>query len=913
MGRRTPRWWVLVLGAAYVAYFALLLYCDIRRPEDYGFEADFTSRRMVLSRIVPDRNSPAARAGLQPNDIISVADRRVIRTAADWTLVDEMVEFDRPIALSVVRGGVTLPLALMLRPAPWSYWKTEPGIVLLGVLAVQLAALGFALVIALRRPDDHVAVLGAWALASVAVYTLVSPYRIAAVWRSLPLMAGILLWAPYLSSLAVAAVLFTFFASFPRRLVHSGRVWALLWAPMIAALVLPVRDAVLQIYRGGATAGPLQGELLLAATGIYTMAGLAALVLNYRRLDDVNERRRVKVLVVGAVIGLLPGLLVVASYKLRSHANLSTSIFASRATSLGTLTLLLFPASFAYAIVRHRLFDISVMIRQGVRYAVARGLLASVVPALALLFVADVLLRGDQPLATILKARFWAYGLIAGTAFIAHTRRQQWLRALDRHFFREHYDAQQLLHEVADDIRQVGDFERLAPRVVAQIEAALHPEFVALLVRESSEVKYRSVVAVPAGLAPPPLRVDSKLVALLRVFGKPLEVASGSEAWLKEQLPEDELRLLRECRIELLVPIVTSPGRAESVLTLGVKRSEEPYSQEDRDLLAIIAVNLSLLLDRHPAPPAWANDIVAECPVCGTCWESGRSECPHDAAPLVPGSTPRMLAARYRLERRLGRGGFGTVYSAFDSALDRRVAVKMIREDLLTDAVVAARFQREARLAAAFVHPNVVSVYDFGVSAAARAFLVMELLDGATLREELVRQPRFSAARALAVMRDLCEAMEAAHRRQLLHRDLKPENIFLVSDGVREVGKVLDFGVARAFNEARDLITDGGALVGTLRYMAPAQLRGDAAQAGSDLWALGVIAYEMLAGAHPFAQFATGPFGVMPADYGGALEFALDDAPATWKAFFGRALALDAARRPASPAKLLVELETALR
>src|SRR4029077_6630958 len=119
------------------------------------------------------------------------------------------------------------------------------------------------------------------------------------------------------------------------------------------------------------------------------------LVLNYRRLDDVNERRRAKVVVVGAVAGLLPGLVMVAAYRLRPDADVSASIFTSRITSLGTMSLLLFPASFAYAILRHRLFDISVMIRQGVRYAVARGALVSVVPALGVLLVADVLMRGS--------------------------------------------------------------------------------------------------------------------------------------------------------------------------------------------------------------------------------------------------------------------------------------------------------------------------------------------------------------------------------------------------------------------------------------------------------------------------------------------------------------------------------------
>jgi len=422
MGRRTARWWVYVAAAAFVAYFILLLYCDIRRPEDYGFEADFTSSRMVLSSVVADSESPAARAGLRPNDVIADADRRVIRTVADWTIVDDNVEFGRPIQLNVLRDGATVPMTLTLGRAPWGYWKTEPGIILLGVLGVQLVALGFALVIVLRRPDDGVALLGAWALATVAVYTIVPPYRIGVVWRSLPIVPGALLWAPYTSSHAVAAVLFTFFASFPRRMVHSARVWAALWAPMVLALIQPVRDAVLLIYRAEqATASPLHGQVLMAVTGAYTIAGLAALVLNYRRLDDVNERRRVKVLVIGAVGGLLPGLLVVASYRLRSHANLAASIFASRTTSLGTLTLLLFPASFAYAILRHRLFDVSVMIRQGVRYAVARGVLASVVPGLALLLVIDVLMRGRQPLAVILQTRAWIYaGIgIAGVVAIA--------------------------------------------------------------------------------------------------------------------------------------------------------------------------------------------------------------------------------------------------------------------------------------------------------------------------------------------------------------------------------------------------------------------------------------------------------------------------------------------------------------
>jgi serine/threonine-protein kinase len=271
---------------------------------------------------------------------------------------------------------------------------------------------------------------------------------------------------------------------------------------------------------------------------------------------------------------------------------------------------------------------------------------------------------------------------------------------------------------------------------------------------------------------------------------------------------------------------------------------------------------------------------------------------------------PRLLATRYRLDRRLGRGGFGTVYAAFDAALDRPVAVKMIRDDLLTDPDVARRFQREARLAAAFVHPNVVTVYDFGMTAVARAFLVMELLEGSTLREEL-RRGHFAPSRALAVMRGVCGAMEAGHRRQLLHRDLKPENIMLTKDGDGEIAKVLDFGVAKALNEARDLVSNSGTLVGTLRYMAPAQLRGEEGDPASDVWALGVIAYEMLTGAHPFEHATIGACGV-PTDYHGTIAQPLADAPSRWRGFFTRALAIESADRPHTPAVFFKELEDAL-
>jgi hypothetical protein len=422
-------------------------------------------------------------------------------------------------------------------------------------------------------------------------------------------------------------------------------------------------------------------------------------------------------------------------------------------------------------------------------------------------------------------------------------------------------------------------------------------------------VQYRPLVADPVGLAPAPLSLESPTMAWLRRRGAAIDV---SELKPTTPLPDQELEWLWQNHIELLVPIATDLEDTEAILSLGGKRSEEPYSDEDRDLLAIVAINLALLLKRPAAAAQEAPATFAECPQCGVCYSADAMECQHDETMLERVALPRLLALRYRLDRRVGEGGFGTVYEAFDTALTRRVAVKVIRDDVCGHGGMAPRFQREARLAAGLVHPNVVTMYDFGVAAGTRAFLVMEFLDGVTLREELLRTSCFRPARALAIMRDVCSAIELAHRRQLVHRDLKPENIVLVKNGPSEAAKVLDFGVATALNDVPDVFTNPGLLVGTLRYLAPAQLCGAPADTSADMWALGVIAYELLTGVHPFAHVTLEPFSGTPYDHRTALAVPLGSAPPPWTAFFESALALEKERRPETASRFLAEFEAAL-
>jgi len=273
-----------------------------------------------------------------------------------------------------------------------------------------------------------------------------------------------------------------------------------------------------------------------------------------------------------------------------------------------------------------------------------------------------------------------------------------------------------------------------------------------------------------------------------------------------------------------------------------------------------------------------------------------------------------VLADRYRIDRRLGRGGMGTVYAATDMALDRAVAAKVVRDDLVGREDADSRFHAEARSAAKFAHPNVVTIHDFGVTPAGLGYLVMELLEGVTLRQELQQRGRLSPPHARAVLRDTSAAVDAAHRYQLIHRDLKPDNIFLARSHTNETAKVLDFGLAKALPPASNdtsaaQLTNPGVLIGTPAYMSPEQLRGGDPDPLWDLWALALVAYEMIAGRHPFAGMPIGALSGGADGYHALIAAPLADAPPGCRDFFIRALALDRAIRPQSAHALFDEFQ----
>lgn len=206
-----------------------------------------------------------------------------------------------------------------------------------------------------------------------------------------------------------------------------------------------------------------------------------------------------------------------------------------------------------------------------------------------------------------------------------------------------------------------------------------------------------------------------------------------------------------------------------------------------------------------------------------------------------------LLDGRYRIRARLARGGMATVYTAVDIRLDRLVAVKVMHPALADDEQFVARFIREAKAAARLSHPNVVPVFDQGADGGS-VFLVMEYVAGRTLRDLLHERGRLSPRQALDLLEPVLAALEAAHGAGLVHRDVKPENVLLADDGRV---KVVDFGLARAV-EAANITATTGLLMGTVGYLAPEQVERGSSDARSDVYAAGILLYELLTGTPPY-------------------------------------------------------------
>ena len=235
---------------------------------------------------------------------------------------------------------------------------------------------------------------------------------------------------------------------------------------------------------------------------------------------------------------------------------------------------------------------------------------------------------------------------------------------------------------------------------------------------------------------------------------------------------------------------------------------------------------------------------------------------PRNPAQALPGT---VLAGRYRLDALIGGGSFGTVFRARHLELEREVAVKVLATSAGTDPEALARFRREGASACRVQHPNAVAVLDFGVNLGGVAYLVMELLHGHSLEKELEDKAQLPPRRCAEIVVPICSALAAAHAVGLLHRDIKPSNVFLHRTPQGEVPKILDFGIAKMSGEAAigQSLTVDGSLLGTPAYMAPERFRRGPYGTKSDIYSVGAMLYEMLAGRLPFIPSSADPLALV--------------------------------------------------
>ena len=665
---------------------------------------------------------------------------------------------------------------------------------------------------------------------------------------------------------------------------------------LTAAFLLGV-DGVLPALAWAAAHGRIF-DLSFAAALAANLLIIGEGVGRFRRNRDANERRRIQIVVYTGVSAVVAYACLAVVPVLGSLAGRPLRLAWPLQALLQAIVLL--PAfGLPYAVAVRHVFSPRTVLRQGLQYALARRTLSVLVALPVAALAVALLTERDRPLGAIVLGQPLFYALSVGLALAGFRYRDAARRWLDRRFFRAEYDGREILEALASRVPFETDPPALVALVIAQVDSALHPQAMAVLAGDEDLLPVLATSEPGIGALPR----DGALGTLLHWSNAPLEVFLDDERSPAARLPEADRAWLAASGMSLLVPILAGSGTQRllaGVIGLGQKKSEEPYTPEDRRLLSAIAAQMSAALDlsrlRRRLSTAPATDGVM-------------------AAPAGPGGLPPLIDGRYRLDTVVGAGGMGAVYRAHDLRLGRDVAVKVVRTDLAARPDARQRFEQEALILAQLQHPAIVTIFDFGALPDGSAYLVMELVRGADLRAVLTRERRLPPAQALALVGQLAEAVDFAHRAGVLHRDLKPENVLLPDSGLGP--KVLDFGVATlvepTIGDTGGTPTRGGTIIGTPAYMAPEQLRGERVDGRADIYSLAVMTYEALTGRLPFAAGALAAIdarragGTVPLEVEGlppglarpledALSWSRDDRPATASAFATSLTAASSAR-----------------
>ncbi len=876
-----------------------------------------------------------------------------------------MLKLSLPARLVPPLAAVKLTLGLVAFCATYaSFAGRDPAFAYAnyGLFATVFGATG-ALLLLGGREDRRALALGGFFLA---IATSWSDRPLRNLWQEDPAGYGLLALADALEvSAFIPYFIWVFVREFPspppdRRpyqlMIHLSAIGGLaLFAVNLLAFVLQL----LNVPQAKALAvfAP-EGEREYFYDVVDLLTAVALLVLPWKaRQAQGPERRRALVfqqllaLMFGPAFGFLVIYLVAPGVKPFVDAQPHLRYRISLVLLAPTLAM---PAAIPYAVLVQRVLDVRLIARRALQYLLARSAVTALVavPTVALaLYVAAHSKDSVAHLFSGPRVPLLIAAILTGAAALHY--RKPLLEAIDRRFFREQYDARHILSLLVERIRSIRDSARLADLVSREIDLALHLERASLL-----RLDPNTGFLVDPRNRTRRLDSSSSLALTLSNASAPLEVDLESPHSPFLKLPEKDRRWLAEGGFRLLVPILARDGSLLGLLGLGEKKSGLPFLREDRLLLHAIASNAAWVLElereqalastgsSHSSHPSRGlvepddptpreplltlpTEVAKECLKCGAIHPAYTVFCGNCSKKLEPSLVPYVLPGKLRFERRLGTGGMGVVYCAFDLALGRRAAIKTLRHVSPADVL---RLLNEARTAALVSHPHLAPVYSMETWQET-PLLIMELLEGGTLAQRLLREklsPRETVDLGIA----MADALAQLHAARILHRDVKPSNIGYTRD---RVPKLMDFGIARVGNgldAEDDEILDGeeddaSALAplspwshedesaptvrfrfaGTLSYLSPEAARGEPANQGSDLWGLGIVLYECLLGKKVFAGpqqqvLARIRSGLVP-DFSQVLpeyEGALGD-------FFRSALHRSPARRPATADEMRRRLE----
>ena len=835
---------VLLLGTSYTSSYS-------------GFVYELENGRIILARI----DAPELRSRLRVGDQILEFNGRPLTSSSQMREFFILAEAGSSFDIVVSHDGQRQRLSLQTLSTPASMRLGVFTSVILVPLFFQLTGL----LIFLLKPNDKQALLIALTFGMMGVGPTAAALPITPLWIKIIIAIGATLRPVLFATGFHFALIFPEPSRFIKRFPRLP-----LFAYLPALLMLPVRAYSNYLFitnpDRGATFGIFPDTALDSLLLVYMIASLVVLVLNYRDAAQ-GARRKLRVLLTGWIVGSIPVSLVILSFILDLHW------FDQHVVAIGLVAifaLLLIPVSFAYAVLRHQVIPVRLIIRRSLQYLLAKNALRVLLILPIAGLVISILSNPNRSVADIfLRNSLYFYLLVVAAIVLGLVFRRRLSDWIDRKFFREQYNQDQILRELIDDVKQSDSMPELSKLISKKVDVALHPERMYLFYRE--EEKRDMSLGYSSGGSMQELRIPQEF-ELLRF----MEYHLGAQDFpfpQRTNLPHSEKEWLAQLETKLIVPMTGTDQRLAGLMLLGQKKSEVPYTKTDRQLLETLADQIAIVYEnvrlkervdrerrvRHEVLSRVEDrkiNLLKECPTCGACFDSSAQHCPNDNSELtLPLAVERTIEDRYRLDRLIGRGGMGAVYEANDLRLNRKVAVKILSGQLFGDSAALRRFEREAQTCARLSHPNIITVYDYGLLSTQGAYLVMELVTGETLGAVLKRRQSIELSDAASWLEQVLNAAGAAHAAGVIHRDLKPENIF-INEADQRI-KILDFGLAKLTQanegaEGKSQMTSPGAVMGTFGYMSPEQLSGSEVDHRTDLFSIGVIAVEMLSGRRPF-------------------------------------------------------------